>query len=692
MKLRSKETAPLSHESLDENFTNLANKVNQILGLNIDEVTISSAGVISPANLGISAGSGITYSASGVIGHQARPAAQSGWSTGDLGNVSRRYVSGLDFDSFGHVAGYRYATINFTGSGSVAVYESSANHVTISSSAYTSGSSPNFTNITGNQLTIGSGIQLKESTYRADLLEIKGLTSEWAGISITNNTSEHLFALMADNSKFGLYDHQQNEWAWQYVENAGHEWRHNNAIKLATSTTGVTVTGTCTANAFSGDGSGITNVNAQLLDGIDGSSLVRSNANDTVTGLLTLNLSGECLRVSGSTATSSPYITFYQQGTRKAFIQFNDNTDNLHIYNDVYDDYLKIGNGSNGLKWNYSGTDYTVYHSGNLPSMPSVSSSSQYILTATGDYGTVRVDDNRNITWAGYAIRGDWVFMSSGADACGVYNDTDNEWATLWRRGGETELFHNGVMKFETTSTGAAVSGTLSAGTVKGTSNIRADDNVEIIMGSGSDFQMYHNGENAYFRNYNHNDGNIYFQGENTSGTNKGLIYMYCDTSRPYVRLFENGEEKLKTTSTGVTIGGEVETNSGTAITSQTGSGYLIRQDYVSKVGYWGSDNDYEFDWWRNGDEITIRFKIVFDDAGGLSGGGYYGFGGLPYTPKSIGGWQGRPIGTYGRMTRLYADPRLVTIQSGKLYIWGGSTGLPSLDEPLEGQITYTKA
>lgn len=518
MKLRSKETAPLSHESLDENFTNLANKVNQILGLNIDELNITSAGVISASNLGISASSGLLYDQSiGVFKHQNRPAPQAGWSTSDLGNASRRYISGLDFDSFGHVVGYRHATLNFTGSGSVSVNQSSAHQVTISSSAYTSGSSPSFTNISGSKLTMGSGVELRESPHRADLLEVRSLTSGWGGIQITNNTSEHLWSLMSDGTTFGLYDDLSNEWSWQAVRDGGHTFYHNNSIKLATSTTGVTVTGTCTATSFSGDGanvsnvvakqctvsesnsgsnnyplvwhsgsslfssdwfyinrsnktiyatyfsgngSNITNVNAQTLDGIDGASLVRSDANDTVTGLLTLDRSGECLRIRGSADTTSPYISFYQQDTRRAYIQFHDPTNTLLLYNDVYDDYLKIGSGSSGLKWNYSGVDYTVYHSGNLPSIPSVSSASQKIQDASGSYGSVKVTSTTN-GYAGYAIQDAWVLMAKDASFVGIYNDTNNEWGLICRQNAETELFHNGVMKLETSSDGVTVEGDL---------------------------------------------------------------------------------------------------------------------------------------------------------------------------------------------------------------------------------------
>ena len=209
----------------------------------------------------------------------------------------------------------------------------------------------------------------------------------------------------------------------------------------------------------SGNDGASSGLDADKLDGLHASNFVRSDASDTVTGLLTMSRSGECLRLRGSASTTSPYLSFYQQDTRRAYIQFNDSTNTLNLFNDVYDEYLKIGNGAGGLVWNNGGTDYTVYHTGNLPTIPTVSSSSQYILSASGSYGTVRVNDNRGVGWAGYAIRDDWVFMSSSAETCGIYNDTDNEWGIICRQNAEVELFHNGVMKLETTSAGATVSG-----------------------------------------------------------------------------------------------------------------------------------------------------------------------------------------------------------------------------------------
>jgi len=53
--------------------------------------------------------------------------------------------------------------------------------------------------------------------------------------------------------------------------------------------------------------------------------------------------------------------------------------------------------------------------------------------------------------------------MSSGADAAGIYNDTDNEWALYAARNGAVSIYHNGVSKFATSSTGVTISGVLSA-------------------------------------------------------------------------------------------------------------------------------------------------------------------------------------------------------------------------------------
>jgi len=68
-----------------------------------------------------------------------------------------------------------------------------------------------------------------------------------------------------------------------------------------------------------------------------------------------------------------------------------------------------------------------------------------YIDYPTGNYGSIQVNGGGKGGWEGYSINGRYVFMSANNDECGIYNDIDNEWMTIWRRNGRTELFYNGT-------------------------------------------------------------------------------------------------------------------------------------------------------------------------------------------------------------------------------------------------------
>lgn len=100
-----------------------------------------------------------------------------------------------------------------------------------------------------------------------------------------------------------------------------------------------------------------------------------------------------------------------------------------------------------------------------------------------------------------------------------------------------------------------------------------ADDNVsghtewqdgkQIRLGNGADFRMWFDGSHTVFRNYNHGNGNIYFQGEDTAGANHALLYMFTANTRPYVSLYEDGGERFRTKSNGVEVLGDAFINQG---------------------------------------------------------------------------------------------------------------------------------
>ena len=116
-----------------------------------------------------------------------------------------------------------------------------------------------------------------------------------------------------------------------------------------------------------------------------------------------------------------------------------------------------------------------------------------------------------------------------------------------------------------------------------------ADDNVtghtewqdgkNIRLGNGADFRMWHDGSHTIFRNYNHAAGNMYWQGENTSGTNQGLLYLITDTARTYLKLYENGGERLRTVSDGIRVYGSAR------IDGSTNNGRIYSDDWGVKVG-----------------------------------------------------------------------------------------------------------
>ena len=83
-------------------------------------------------------------------------------------------------------------------------------------------------------------------------------------------------------------------------------------------------------------------------------------------------------------------------------------------------------------------------------------------------------------------------------------------------------------------------------------------DNYQVRFGNQADFRIYFDGSHTFLRNYTHANGNIYFQGEDSNGVNRALIYMFTDSSAPYVSLYHAGNEKLRTVSGGINVYGDL--------------------------------------------------------------------------------------------------------------------------------------
>lgn len=119
---------------------------------------------------------------------------------------------------------------------------------------------------------------------------------------------------------------------------------------------------------------------------------------------------------------------------------------------------------------------------------------------------------------------------------------------------------------------------------------IRLDDNVDLRLGTGSDFRMDFDGSNTVFRSYSHGSSWL-LQGENTSGTNRNLIIADPDTS---VELYYAGNPVAETTSTGIAAGlftGDLTGNAGSATVLETARTISLSGDLSGSASFNGSSD-----------------------------------------------------------------------------------------------------
>ena len=217
--------------------------------------------------------------------------------------------------------------------------------------------------------------------------------------SVINDTGTGRLKLISSNVQ--IRNAANTETIAEFIQDGAVQLFNNNSKKFETTSSGATVTGTCTATTFSGSGASLSSLNASnissgtisaarvptlnqnttgssgsctgnaatasqaanaaLLDNIDSSQFVRSDANDTMNGNYTITGSGDQkLALNGT----DPYIRWQEGGTNKAYIQWN-SAGFLHIANQETDEHLKIANGTTGLIFRTGGSDYTVWHRAN---------------------------------------------------------------------------------------------------------------------------------------------------------------------------------------------------------------------------------------------------------------------------------------------------------------------------------------
>ena len=261
--------------------------------------------------------------------------------------------------------------------------------------------------------------------------------------SIEHENSNNRTIAKIGNHPFRFASKTDSGTLLEMSDQAGVKLYHNNSQKLETTSTGVTVTGTVAATAFTGDGSALTGLspdytvsaNHAFRQISDGSNQAVADSNiDTFTVTAGTDISAVVTPAS-DTLTITNTSTLDSVTTRGA-------TTNTSI---TFPDNVKARFGDT------SSPDMEIYHDG--------------LNSYIDDTGTGS------------------IFIRSGTTY--IQNAAGNKTAFATNSGAEQTLYHNNSPKFSTSATGATVTGTVAATAYTGDGS--ALTGIEAAAGGGTD-------------------------------------------------------------------------------------------------------------------------------------------------------------------------------------------------------------
>ena len=141
---------------------------------------------------------------------------------------------------------------------------------------------------------------------------------------------------------------------------------------------------------------------------------------------------------------------------------------------------------------------------------------------------------------------GGFLHIRSGS-GINLQDDTGDENFLKCIDNGAVQLYHDNSLRLATDANGIHV-----------TTNVHMDDNGRLELGTGSDLQIYHNGNHSFIEDSG--TGNLFVKTsklavENAAG-NESLLTATQDGA---VELFHNGTKRLDTTSSGIDVTGTID-------------------------------------------------------------------------------------------------------------------------------------
>ena len=340
-----------------------------------------------------------------------------------------------------------------------------------------------------------------------------------SGINVVYSTSDTTnitgYGIISNRAAFYLRPTTDNSYTL-YVggSDASYDW---SSIELKVgNNNNVNINGNTVWHAGN-DGSGST-LDADLLDGVQGSSYLRSDTDDTFTGTLTLsgNLNASSNSVTALVINGNSYVytpTIYLNDTI-----YHTNDTNTYI-NFATDEIRLTAGGSQEVTITPTGVQLGDTGNG-------------YFRPVTGGYGSIEIDGGAHLSWEGYSIGGRAVFMHNNSTTTLIYDDVNDKRMFAGTHGGAVQLYHNGTSKIDTTSSGANIDG-----------DLNAVDNIYLAA------SLVHEGDTDTFINFT--DNLITFKAGNNA--NQYIASSYISYYAPlynYTAYFEEAASLSGTTPT----------------------------------------------------------------------------------------------------------------------------------------------
>jgi len=313
-------------------------------------------------------------------------------------------------------------------------------------------------------------------------------------------------------------------------------------IASTTPTEALTVVGVVSATSFSGSGANLTDV----ISGVE----TKEGGTSKGTSQTSLNFVGATVAASGAEST----ITVTSIPTQITVADESSDTTCFPLFVTAATGNLAPKSGSN-LAFNSSNGTLTA------TSFAGALTGNATGLTGTPNIscGTVSVPDLGKFTCGASDDLQIYHFPDGNANYIDsestntLYIRVNDENAIVATANAEVKLYHDNSKKLETTSSGA-----------KFTGHLRGDDNNRLQLGDNQDLQIWNLGDNSYIRN---GVGALYIDAQ-TAGddvfitNNSQSHYMAKFLGAGAVELYHNNSKKFETTSSGVTVTGDLNSTS----------------------------------------------------------------------------------------------------------------------------------